>query len=313
MDQTVEIRGVTKRYHSVTAVEDVSFSAHPGELLGLIGHNGAGKSTLIKLMLGLITPDEGEVRVLGKSPSDRKADMMRAAIGYLPESVTLYDNLSGREVLHYLRRLKQVGGSESDNLLEEVGLAKVADRRVRTYSKGMRQRLGLAQALLGKPRLLLMDEPTSGLDPIATRDMFRILDERRSQGATVILSSHALAEVERRVDRAVILGHGRMLMCGTLEELRRAAGLPFRIHLRGKFDGGDWRTQLEQAGAQIRTINATTMELEGQAGGKLELLRELLAIPGLTDLQVAEPTLEALYVHADADIGGKDDYEHTPT
>ena len=166
----VEARGVTKDFGTVQAVRGVDLDIAPGELFGLIGHNGAGKSTLFKMMLGLIPVTRGEIRLDGESVTGPRFRETRRKIGYLPENVVLYDNLTGLETLFFFADLKAVPRSECAALLEKVGLSHAAGRRVREYSKGMRQRLGFAQALLGTPRLLFLDEPTTGLDPGAIRD-----------------------------------------------------------------------------------------------------------------------------------------------
>ena len=297
MSSVVELEKVQKCYGKVQAVEDVSLAIHKGEILGLLGHNGAVKTTLMKMILGLISPSAGEVRVFGQ-PLDRKGvQALRQQLGYLPENVSFYEQLTGREVLDYLARLKGVGCAERDALLERVGLSHAADRRVKTYSKGMRQRLGLVQAMLGKPRLLLLDEPTVGLDPIATRDFYATLDELRSNGVTVLLCSHVLPGIERHVDRVAILGKGKLLALGSVEELRRHSRLPVAIHVRGIWKQEQWQQQLEQSGSQIRRINGTRLELMTPIENKMEVMRLLLEVPDIQDIEVAAPSLETLYAH----------------
>ncbi|MFP5401433.1 MAG: ABC transporter ATP-binding protein, partial [Gammaproteobacteria bacterium] len=158
-------RGVRKHYGSIHAVDGVDLEVRAGELFGLIGHNGAGKSTMFKMMLGLIPATAGELRIDGAQVEGGDFRAVRRKIGYLPENVVLYDNLTGTETLDFFARLKGVSPANNAALLERVGLIHAAKRRVREYSKGMRQRLGFAQALLGKPRILFLDEPTTGLDP----------------------------------------------------------------------------------------------------------------------------------------------------
>lgn len=297
MTPPVRLENLHKRYGRIQALGGVSLSAPEGEVLGLLGHNGAGKTTLMKLVLGLTRPDSGRVEVLGRDPCGGDARGLRRRIGYLPESVGFYGELTGREVLRYFARLKGIGRGASEPLLERLGLAPAADRPVKGYSNGMRQRLGLAQALLGEPALLLLDEPTAGLDPDATRDVYSMLDELRRRGATVILSSHVLAGIERHIDQAAIIGSGRLLASGNLEELGRRAGLGVTIRA-----GGDWADErrlavLAERGALVRRRSATEVELRVPGAIKLEILRVLLAFDGIRDVAVEPPSLEMLYDH----------------
>ncbi|SCZ68488.1 ABC transporter ATP-binding protein, partial [Thiohalomonas denitrificans] len=236
----VRLQDVHKHYGSLRALDGLSLEVGAGEVLGLLGHNGAGKSTTIKLILGLIEATGGEVQVLGRSPCGQDNQKLRMMLGYLPESVRFYEQLSGREVLDYFARLKGVDRKQVGRLFEQVGLAHAADRRVKTYSKGMRQRLGLAQALLGQPKLLLLDEPTVGLDPLATREFYQRVDELRRQGTTVILCSHVLPGIEEHIDRAVILAEGKLRAAGSVAELRRQAELPLTIEVHGHWSDGAW-------------------------------------------------------------------------
>ena len=230
MTTAIDVRDVTKRYGDFVALDGVCARIGDGRVVGLLGHNGAGKSTLIKLILGLIAPTRGSIMVLG----GRGGRRLRARTGYLPENVAFYGNLTGREVLAYLGAIKRVPPAEHGALLERVGLVQAADRRVSTYSKGMRQRLGLAQALLGSPGLLLLDEPTTGLDPVATAEFFELIRSCASTGTTVLISSHVLAELEPHLDDALILGAGRVLASGSVQSLRDGAHLPvtFAVRLR---------------------------------------------------------------------------------
>ena len=228
MTATVELDHVVKRYGKVQAVRDVSFDLPEGETIALVGHNGAGKTTLLKLMLGLIRPTGGRIRVLGDDPSAGEF-AARRRLGYLPESVSFNTGLTGRETLAFYARLKREPLRDALVLLERVGLTHAADRRVGTYSKGMRQRLGLAQALLGAPRVLLLDEPTTGLDPALRQSFYEIVQDLSTGGSTVLLSSHALTELEERAGRVIIMNQGVKVADGTLDDLRRVARLPTRI------------------------------------------------------------------------------------
>lgn len=297
MTPVVELSAVEKCYATLRAVAGVSLQAREGEILGLLGHNGAGKTTLMKLMLGLVAPSAGTVRVLGRSPLDKHAWSLRRRLGYLPENVAFYGELTGREVLGYFARLKGCDARERDALLERAGLTQAADRRVRTYSKGMRQRLGFAQALLGQPRLLFLDEPTVGLDPIATREFYATLAGMRARGATILLSSHALSGIEHHVDRVAILERGRLLATGTMDELRRRAGLPLTLRVRGRLNSGAWRQDPVLGGALVHPLSATEFEITAPPENKLAIMQSLLRLPGIEDIDAAAPALETLYAH----------------
>lgn len=296
MTPTVSITDAAKHYGKVEAVKDVSFTLNEGETVALVGHNGAGKTTLIKLMLGLIRPNRGSVRVLGEDPATGDF-AVRQRLGYLPESVSFHMALTGRETLAFYARLKRVDLAAGDDLFEKVGLAPEAvDRPVRTYSKGMRQRLGLAQALLGQPRVLLLDEPTSGLDPALRRHFYELITELRAGGTTVLLSSHALTELEDRADRVIIINRGIKIADGTLADLRRVAQLPTRISVRlaqGQVPAG-WNHD----GILWTPADDGTMEADIAPERKIALLHEVTADPSaLSSLVVTEPTLDNLYAH----------------
>lgn len=300
MNPAVRLEQVDRRFGAVQALKGLSLTVDSGEVLGLLGHNGAGKSTLMKLVLGILAPTSGLVRVLGEDPRGHHARNLRLQLGYLPENVSFYDNLSGREVLRYFSRLKRVPVRDADGLLERVGLGHAATRRVRTYSKGMRQRLGLAQALLGHPRLLLLDEPTVGLDPMAVRDVYGMIDDLRGKGTSVILSSHVLPGVERHIDRVAILCEGRLLAWGTIDTLREEAGLPLRIHARSDSVSDTLRRRLAEQGARVESNGDGRLHLSAAPAGKLAVLRTLLAEESLSDISVEPPTLDSLYAHFDA-------------
>lgn len=208
MTATIAVQGLTKRYGNIEAVRDVGFDLEPGEIVALVGHNGAGKTTLLKLLLGLVHPTEGSMRVLGEDPAAGQFEARRR-LGYLPENVSFNPALTARELISFYARLKGQAISEALELLERVGLGSASSRRLGTYSKGMRQRLGLAQALIGSPGVLLLDEPTTGLDPALRLDFYDIVEARRAAGATVVLSSHALAELGDRAGRIIIMNRER--------------------------------------------------------------------------------------------------------
>ncbi len=288
----VEIQGVSQRYGNMTVLHDLNLTLGEGEVLGLFGHNGAGKTTSMKLILGLLSPSDGQVRVLGRAPNDPQ---VRRQLGYLPENVTFYPQLSGRETLQHFARLKGAPLKQVEQLLEQVGLSHAAERRVKTYSKGMRQRLGLAQALLGEPRLLLLDEPTVGLDPIATADLYQLVDRLRQRGTSIILCSHVLPGVEAHINRAAILAKGRLQAVGSLAQLRAEAGLPVRIRASGIDNSAGWLKRWGAAGHSARSLGENSVEVSAINGHKLPLLRELLGEDQPDDIEIHQPSLEDLY------------------
>ena len=295
-EHAVRFTEVSKHYGDFIAVDNLDLAIAQGEVIGLLGHNGAGKTTSMKMMLGVSRPTHGEVRIFGEDPVGSQSHQLRRQLGYLPESVSFYQQMTGREVLHYFARLKRVNIKVCDSLLEQVGLGEASHKRVKTYSKGMRQRLGLAQALLGDPRLLLLDEPTVGLDPIATRDLYTLLDTLRQKGVTILLCSHVLPGIERHIDRAAIMGHGHLLAYGSLDELRKHAALPLVIRVRG----GDHQAHaatLREQGMSCETLNDKQLEVRGSADAKLDVLRLLLRQSGVEDIDVLPPSLETLYAH----------------
>lgn len=288
----VEIQGVSQRYGSMTVLHDLNLTLAEGEVQGLFGHNGAGKTTSMKLILGLLAPSEGQVKVLGRAPNDPQ---VRRQLGYLPENVTFYPQLSGRETLRHFARLKGAALGQVGELLEQVGLGHAADRRVKTYSKGMRQRLGLAQALLGEPKLLLLDEPTVGLDPIATQDLYLLIDRLRQRGTSIILCSHVLPGVEAHINRAAILAKGRLQAAGSLAHLRAEAGLPVRIRASGISERDSWLQRWAAAGHSARGLSESSLEVVAVNGHKLVLLRQLLGEGEPEDIEIHQPSLEDLY------------------
>ncbi len=220
--------GLRKRYRSRVAVDDVSFTVGRGEVVGLLGPNGAGKTTAIKMLLGLVRPDAGEVLLLGQPAADPGA---RARVGYLPELFRYQPWLTASEVLALHVRLAGVGipAAAQRESLAAVGLADRAGDRLGGFSKGMQQRLGLAVALVARPELVVLDEPTSALDPIGRADVRDLLLELKARQIAVLLNSHLIGEVERVCDRVVILDRGRVAAAGTLAELLGQHELRLRL------------------------------------------------------------------------------------
>ncbi|MBI1891378.1 MAG: ABC transporter ATP-binding protein [Burkholderiales bacterium] len=294
----IELNNVSKRFGDVQAVDGVSLSVAKGQMIGLIGHNGAGKSTLFKLMLGLIPTSAGEVLVNGVPIDGREFREVRRRIGYLPETFVTYDNLTGLEVLRLFADLKKVPRSACEAILARVGLAHAAHRRVRGYSKGMRQRLGFAQVLLGAPDLIFLDEPTNGLDPEGIHDFYQILREVQEEGATIVITSHILAEIQERVDRLVIMHSGRIAAQGTLTELRAQMVLPSEIRIMLRHgEGSRIHAALAQlAGLELK-IDQDCVRVSCLPNQKVAVLNILAALAdAVNDIAIHEPSLEDLFL-----------------
>lgn len=288
-DKALTIISLCKDRGPTRVLSDISLHVAPGERVALLGHNGAGKSTLIKTILGLTPTDGGMIRIGTATPGSAQA---RRDTAYLPEAVSFHPALTGREQLTLFARLS---GERADvpGLLERVGLADALDRRIGTYSKGMRQRLGLAQVLLGKPRVALLDEPTSGLDPISRQDLYAIIDELAGQGAAVLIASHALTEVEARTDRIAILRKGVKVADDTLANLSALAGLPIRLRVRARENADALAARLGG-----NRVNGASVELLCSPADKMEALRRIAAMgEAVADLEMTPPKLEDLYRH----------------
>jgi Cu-processing system ATP-binding protein len=294
---TVTLAGVTKSYGALKAVADVDLTLQPGERIALVGHNGAGKSTLIKLMLGLVRPTAGRVALMGENPA-RGAARAKFSVGYLPENLVLPPAMTGAELMNFYARLKRRPVAENGAILERVGIAEAAGRRIYTYSKGMRQRIGLAQALIGKPRVLLLDEPTSGLDPALRHRFYEIMGELAAGGATVLISSHALAELESQADRVVVMNRGRKVADGSITELRRLSAHPVRIRVTMANGAAAAFPDNLAPSTDWTRINDRVVEIRCAGTAKVETLRRLAAstVP-LEDIEIAETTLDDIYAH----------------
>ncbi len=222
----IETQGLTKRYgDTVVAVDDLALRVRRGEVYGFLGPNGAGKTTTLRMLLGLVRPTAGRVTLLGEAPGSPEG---LAQVGAMVETPAFYPYLSGRDNLRVLARHAGVGDSRAEAVLDEVGLLERAGHRVRTYSLGMVQRLGVAAALLKDPELLILDEPTNGLDPAGMAEMRAFIRAQGRAGRTVVLSSHLMGEVEQVCDRVGVIRGGRLVAEGTVAELRGRAGLRLR-------------------------------------------------------------------------------------
>ena len=267
--------GLRKRYGRQTAVEDVSFSVARGEVLGLLGPNGAGKTSVIKMLLGLVRPEAGEVLLLGRRSSDPRS---RKAVGYLPELFRYQPWLTPDEVLRLHVRLARVdvAAAERRECLALVGLADRAGDRVGGFSKGMQQRLGLAVALVARPELVVLDEPTSALDPLGRVDVRDLVLSLKSRGVAVLLNSHLIGEVERVCDRVVILDKGRVAASGTLAELLGQR----EVRLRLAAVDARAEDRLRAAGSMARSGEWFTVQLASDDDGITvpDLVRDLVGL-----------------------------------
>ncbi len=288
MTNHVELRNVTKQFGSQKAVNQVDLVLKAGESVGMAGHNGAGKSTIMKLILGLITPTEGEVMLLGERTGSKAGALLRSQIGYLPETVALHPSLTGIETMDFYAKLKKQPLSKNRELLERVGISQAARRRVGTYSKGMRQRLALAQALLGEPKVLLFDEPTTGLDPASRQMFYEVVRELNGRGATVLLSTHALAELDGHADRIIVMKNGVKVADGSMDELHVQSGLPLTVNVRLK------EARLLSERWQPLS-DGLSYKAQCKAEERMGLLSELGDFGNLAYIDIHTPTLDDMY------------------
>jgi Cu-processing system ATP-binding protein len=296
--QSLQARGIFVRFGAIQALDDVGIHVEGGRAIMLAGPNGAGKSTLMKVLLGLVRPDYGAFEVDGRAAGIDN-DWKRR-IGYLPEAVAFSENLSGQQQLRFFARARGVPLERVDQALERVGLTAARRRALRGYSRGMRQRLGLAVATLSEPELLILDEPTSGLDQEGLGVLWSIIEEWRAAGRMVLASSHDLALMERRIDEICVLRSGRVLAQGSADDLRRAAELPHVVWLECD------SAQIARAKLlcdAMRKWGKGRFELEGEriraevsSNSILELMEIQSGFPGVVSgLRVEEPTLDLVY------------------
>jgi len=238
----IETKDLTKKYGEFVAVDSLDLKVRSGEVFGLLGPNGAGKTTTILMLLGLTEPTSGQVQVLGFDPV-RQPLSIKSRAGYIPDQIGFYDELTAEENLVYIAKLNGLSRQETsrriDEALEKVGLTNVASQRVGTFSRGMRQRLGVADVLLKKPELIIMDEPTQGLDPELARNFMDLIRELSGTGITILLTSHLLYQVQEVCDRVGLFHKGKMVLEGTVSDLaQEVLGAEYHIQLRanGKRD-----------------------------------------------------------------------------
>ncbi len=297
----IQVEGLAVHFGSVHALAGVDLQLATGDVSVLAGPNGAGKSTLMGVLLGLLEPDAGRVLVDGRDligSGGRFRREMREQVGYLPESVAFADNLSGRQVLRFFAHARGVARSRVEHVLKRVGLARAAGRPVRGYSRGMRQRLGIAVAILAEPDLLVLDEPTGGLDQEGLGLLWDVLTEWREAERTAVVSTHDLALIEARADQVHVLSNGRVVASGTPDELRRRADLPVKVRLELHQD----RETEPLAGALSGALGVPVdladgrIRLEVPPAALLAVLEELGSRSGdVAHVRVEEPGLDAIY------------------
>ncbi|MGN6610645.1 MAG: ABC transporter ATP-binding protein [Angustibacter sp.] len=276
----ITVNDLTKRYGHTTAVDSVSFTCRPGTITGFLGPNGAGKSTTLRMLTGLTPPTSGTATV-GGVPYAKLPNPGRV-VGVMLDAAAAHAGRTGRETLRVAGELLGTSGAAADAMLERVGLAGAEKRRVGQYSLGMRQRLGIAVALLGDPEVLVLDEPANGLDPEGIRWMRGLLQDFAARGGTVLLSSHLLSEVQATVDRLVVIGQGRVIAEGDLRELLAGSGTRVRA-----LDPAGLATALEAAGFAVTatsdgafTVDATSEQVGRIAASARQVLLELRAADG---------------------------------
>ncbi|RME72097.1 MAG: ABC transporter ATP-binding protein [Chloroflexi bacterium] len=297
----IKSRGLTKKYGDFTAVDHLNLTVNRGEVFGLLGPNGSGKTTTILMLLGLTEPTAGSVEVLGLDPA-RQPLSVKARVGYLPDQVGFYDGLTARENLGYIARLNGLPRAEANEriqrVLSQVGLSEVANKRVGTFSRGMRQRLGVAEVLLKQPELIIMDEPTLGLDPEGAREFLELIVQLKSEGITMLLSSHLLHQVQAVCDRVGLFHRGQMVLEGTVPELaQKVLGGAYRILVEANGTGN-----LEEVFRRINGVvninraGQDRYELEAKKDLRPEVARSIVEAGGkLLSLNIELPSLDEVY------------------
>ena len=299
-DTVIEAKGLTKTYGSAVAVDHISFNVGRGEIFGLLGPNGAGKTTTILMLLGLTEISGGEVSVLGFNPA-REPLSVKRRVGYLPDMVGFYDGLSAADNLRYTARLIGFRLAEREkriaDALERVGLAEHAEQRVATFSRGMRQRLGLAEILMKGAQIAILDEPTSGLDPHATTELLGIIRGFKAEGVSVLLSSHLLERVQSVCDRVALFSAGKIALMGSVSELgRQVLGGGYVVDIEADGAGLAERLALIPGVSGVDKIGVGKLRLHADRDVRPEAAAEVVAMQGrLKFLGVQEPSLEAIY------------------
>jgi ABC-2 type transport system ATP-binding protein len=303
LDAVIAAQGLSKRYGKAVAVDQISFGIRKGEVFGLLGPNGAGKTTTILMMLGLTEISSGSISVLGFNPARSPLEVKRR-VGYLPDSVGFYDHLTAVENLAYTAKLMGLSLAERAlriaDALSRVRLTEVAHKRVATFSRGMRQRLGLAEIIIKRAEIAILDEPTSGLDPQATIEFLELIGELKRGGTTVLLSSHLLDQVQRICDRVALFQAGRIVMMGTVAELAlKVLGAGFVVEVEAEGNGIARRLSTIPGVTRVETVAADRFRMTADRDVRPDAANAVVAVNGaLRRLSVDEPSLEAIYARA---------------
>ena len=294
--EMIKVKNLRKEYDDIIAVDGISFEVREAEIFSLLGPNGAGKTTTIKSILGLINYD-GEIEVNGMDMKEREKEIKKL-IGYLPERVAFYDNLTALQTLQFFAELKGMKNKNFDGLLKEVGLEKDANRRIGGFSKGMLQRLGFAQCLLGNPKLLILDEPTTGLDAVGAYELRSKIKELNKKGVTILLSSHILSEVQELSHRVAIMNKGKIVAIDTVENLSKKLEIQPKLRVELKKPSA-YIINVIKGIKSVRDIkvDGNILEITCPASAKLSIINTIENEGGkIVDFKTIEPTLEEVFM-----------------
>ncbi|WP_019849170.1 ABC transporter ATP-binding protein [Desulfitobacterium sp. PCE1] len=292
---TLEVKHAQKFYGQFQAVKDINLTIKKGEIYALLGHNGAGKSTLIKMILGLVKPSAGMIGIEGLN-YDVKNKEIKKRVGYLPERMNFYDNLTAWEILSFYAKLKGITKKRCEEVLEQVGLSEARHRRVGTFSKGMQQRLGLAQAIIHRPDLLVLDEPTTGLDPIGILELKEMIRNWNKEGTTILFSSHNLNDVEELAQQIGIMNRGEIIAQGTLKELQNKLGMPTKIEIDLSVIPDNLEKILVEKQIETFQVEGRTISIDCPKDKKTQVIAAVMdGVLKVLDLRLKEPGLNSIY------------------
>jgi len=293
----LEIKGLTKDYGDVRAVDNLSLEIKKGEIFALLGPNGAGKTTTIKSILGVIFPTEGEIKINGFDVI-KEGKKARKDIGYLPERVAFYDNLTAIQTMEFYAELRGASRKECIELLKDVGLDGEMDKKVGNYSKGMVQRLGLAQAMIGNPSLLILDEPTGGLDPRGSWQIRQKIKELNENGTTIFLSSHILGEVQEVSSSVAILNHGKLIAKDTLDNLGKKLNIQPTLVIELQRPSQSILSRVKKVkGVDDAKLSGNVIEVICNPRAKTNIINAVEEEGGkITDFRTVEPSLEQVFL-----------------